>query len=65
MTEYHTGELAPHSGSFNLLRHASTFLKRIRKERCALPPNERMVPLSKGDPFPPCRCCNASVIWNG
>ncbi|HXV88599.1 MAG TPA: hypothetical protein VD710_05850 [Nitrososphaeraceae archaeon] len=56
MTEYHTGELVPHSGSFNFLRHASTFLKRIRKEKCSLPPNERMVPLSKGDPFPPRRC---------
>lgn len=64
LTEYHTGELAPYSGSFKFLRHDFRFLKRLRKASCSPKSNERKVPLSKGDPFPPCRHCNTNVIWN-
>ncbi|MBC8157492.1 YjzC family protein [Armatimonadetes bacterium] len=64
MTEYHTGELAPYSGSFKLLRHDFRFLKRLRKAHCSPKSNERRVPLSKGDPFPPCMHCNTNVVWN-
>ena len=65
LIEYHTGELAPYSGSFKLLRHDLRFLKRLRKVSCSLKSNERKVPLSRGDPFPACRRCNTNVIWNG
>jgi hypothetical protein len=65
LTEYRTGELAPHSGTFNLLRHNSTLLKRIRKLNCSPTAKDRIIPLSKGDPFPACKSCNTGVIWNG
>jgi hypothetical protein len=65
LTEYHTGELAAYSGSFKLPRHDLRFLKRLRKSNFSPKSTERRVPLSKGDPFPPCRNGNTNVIWNG
>jgi hypothetical protein len=40
-------------------------LKRIRSVNCSPKPKERIVPLSRGDPFPPCKVCNTGVIWKG
>lgn len=54
--EFRTGEKAPVSGIYTYVRH-------INSTYCVPTDNERTIPLSKGETFPPHRSCNQGVIW--
>jgi len=57
MTEYRTGENAPHTGTYTFVRH-------IGNTSCSPTYEERHIPLSADEKFPPCKSCNTGVIWN-
>lgn len=56
MAEYRTGQTAPATGTYRSVRHAEN-------TSCHPTVDERSIPLSMGDTFPPCRSCNGA-IWN-
>jgi hypothetical protein len=51
LNRFRTGERAPMSGVYRLIGHDEV-------ER-----GERLIPLSKGDRFPPCRGCHEKAEW--
>ncbi len=55
--EYHTGEKAPVSGRYDFVRLVDP------KDKGEPTEAERMIPLTKGETFPPCRSCEAGAVW--
>ena len=53
---FKTGQRAPVSGVYEYVRH-------LVPSSCTPTPNEREIPLSQGEVFPPHRSCNAGVLW--
>lgn len=54
--EYKTGEKAPVTGIYSYVRHT-------QPSSCTPTQDERSIPLSKGETFPPHRSCNKGVVW--
>ena len=55
-TAFRTGESVPVSGVYVSIGHTDG-------THCSATPAERMVPLSRGEVFPPHRSCRAGVVW--
>lgn len=55
-TTYKTGEKAPVTGSYRFVRHTDS-------TTCSPTENERHIPLSKGETFPPCKSCKTGAYW--
>lgn len=55
-SEYRTGEKAPVSGWYDWVRHTTP-------SSCRPTTDERRIPLSKGETFPPCRSCETGAVW--
>jgi hypothetical protein len=51
-----TGQTAPVSGTYEFVRH-------IGPTSCTPTAEERQIPLSRGETFPPHRSCNKGVVW--
>jgi hypothetical protein len=54
--EFHTGQRAPVSGTYEFVRHQQPVA-------CEPTAEERRVPLARGEVFPPERHCNTSAVW--
>ena len=54
---FKTGETAPVSGVYRLVKH-------IDGTVCTASPDQQHIPLTKGETFPPCRKDNKGVIWS-
>jgi len=54
---YKTGEVAPHTGQYEFVRYTdgTTFPSPTAEER--------IIPLSKGEVFPPIRSANKACYW--
>ena len=55
---YKTGDEAPHTGQYQFVRYT---------DGTTSPPpttEERVIPLSKGENFPPIRSCNKGAWWS-
>lgn len=52
----HTGEKAQLSGVYKWIRH-------LTPSRCQPTANERLIPLSQGETFPPCKSCQTGCEW--
>lgn len=57
MPKFQTGEKAPSTGSYRFVSFVDVSV------RCQPTSNERVIPLSRGETFPPIRSCNASAWW--
>jgi hypothetical protein len=55
--EYVTGQKAPTSGVYEYVRHTDG------PPYCTPTANERYIPLSAGETFPPHKSCEKGVIW--
>lgn len=55
-TTFVTGEKAPVSGVYDFVRH-------IDNSWCQATQEERRIPLSAGETFPPHRSCRKGVVW--
>ena len=56
-TEYTTGQKCEESGIYATVRHMKPGIP------CSATPEEKTIPLAKGDTFPPHKSCNAGVVW--
>ncbi len=56
MTEFNTGEKAPSSGTYKFVRH-------MENTSCQPTDDEKSIPLSSGETFPPCRHCKSGAVW--
>ena len=54
--ESHTGQTCQTSGVYRFVRHMSSC-------RCTPTAEEREIPLSRGETFPPCRSTSTGVVW--
>ena len=48
---FHPGEICPTSGMYRLVNHKD------------VSPEQAIIPLTKGERFPPCRNCKTTVEW--
>jgi hypothetical protein len=54
---YRTGDKAPHTGRYEFVRYTDG------TTAPAPTSNERVIPLSVGETFPPIRSCNKGALW--
>lgn len=54
--ELHTGQRAPESGVYEYVRP-------LDHSACQPTPEERRIPLTRGEAFPPHRSGGAAVVW--
>jgi YjzC-like protein len=57
MAAFHTGQKVSKSGTYNFAGHMST------DSTCQPTEEEKIMPLSKGETFPPCQRCDSSAYW--
>ena len=55
---YKTGDIAPHTGRYQFVRYTDG------STSPAPTPEERVIPLSRGETFPPIRSCNKGAFWS-
>jgi YjzC-like protein len=53
---FKTGEKAPFSGTYQFVRHTDS-------TTCIPTEDEKLIPLSEGETFPPCKSCNSGAYW--
>ena len=54
--EYKTGEICPTTGQYGYVRH-------IESCGCSPTQEERVIPLEKGERFPPIKSCGNGAYW--
>lgn len=57
MTEFHTGEKTPSTGTYKFVKH-------MENTACQPTKDERNIPLSAGETFPPCKHCKSAAVWS-
>ena len=55
--KFRIGEICPESGIYKLEEHG------VGSGNAQIPENQKEIPLSKGEKFPPCRDCKEEVFW--
>ena len=56
MGKFHTGQSAPSTGDYHFAGH-------MENSACQPTENEKRIPLTAGEIFPPCRHCKTGAFW--
>ena len=56
MGSFHTGQTAPATGTYRFVSH-------MENSTCQPTAEERNIPLTAGETFPPCRHCETGAYW--
>jgi hypothetical protein len=56
METFHTGQQAPATGTYRFAGH-------VTNTACQPTEEEKKIPLTYGETFPPCRHCENAALW--